>query len=266
MKGPNRTWGLLACLGLVLAANAVALGGVWYNRSVEPDSRLSLSERELRPAYSFARENSGIALNLNWRRPSTPDSPHGYDRASLSEEQMLALGFSADDYARDSRQLSREVLVVLELDGPAYQEELRRQQQRLERAQALLKTRPKDAELERQLEFARTSVEQERTSASRLFAIDVGLDPDALRQRYPDRRRYAIVQALVHPWFEGNPLRLTGQVSRLSVEEIHVPYAWRERFRQQLAKDGRHAYQVEVAIGRRMEPWITAVRHRNDAD
>jgi len=47
----------------------VALTGVYLNRSGEPDSRLTLSQRELTLPWGWgmAKENSGMALRLNWR-------------------------------------------------------------------------------------------------------------------------------------------------------------------------------------------------------
>ena len=38
-------------LGLILASNAIALAGVWYNRSGEPQAQLQLSEREIQLPY-----------------------------------------------------------------------------------------------------------------------------------------------------------------------------------------------------------------------
>ncbi len=34
-------------IGLIALTNAVALGGVWWNRSATPESALTLSQREL---------------------------------------------------------------------------------------------------------------------------------------------------------------------------------------------------------------------------
>src|SRR5690606_5713465 len=51
--------GLLAGLALILLSNAVALGGAWYNRQGEAESRLQLSERELWRSHDGPRrENS----------------------------------------------------------------------------------------------------------------------------------------------------------------------------------------------------------------
>ena len=62
---------LLAGIALILAVNAVALAGVAYNRSGEPDSVLRLTERELQASYGWhgSAENSGAALTLRWRVP-----------------------------------------------------------------------------------------------------------------------------------------------------------------------------------------------------
>ena len=58
-----------AGLALIVLTNAVALGGVWWNRSATPESALTLSERELGLPWRSLRfaEDSGLSLNLNWR-------------------------------------------------------------------------------------------------------------------------------------------------------------------------------------------------------
>ncbi len=60
---------LIAGAALILLANAVALTGVYFNRSGEPEARMRLSQRELGTPWdwSVARENSGMVLGLNWR-------------------------------------------------------------------------------------------------------------------------------------------------------------------------------------------------------
>ena len=63
-------WKVLAAgAALILLANAVALVGVYLNRSGEADSRMTLSQRELSMPWrgGMVRENSGLALALNWR-------------------------------------------------------------------------------------------------------------------------------------------------------------------------------------------------------
>ena len=60
-------------LALITGVNAIALGGVAYNRSGEAESTLRLSERELRAPYKWSgsKENSGLALHLDWRTSPT---------------------------------------------------------------------------------------------------------------------------------------------------------------------------------------------------
>ena len=57
-------------LALIVLTNAVALGGVWWNRSAAPDSSLTLSERELGLPWRALRnrENSGLDASIHaWR-------------------------------------------------------------------------------------------------------------------------------------------------------------------------------------------------------
>ena len=128
-------------VGLIVLANAVALGGVWWNRSAIPESALTLSERELGLPWRTLRfaEDSGLSLNLNWRVSGREagDFVSGYTFNGgtpewLDATHMAALGFAPDDLASDrgrqryTRQLPREVVLVMELGGPTWQQVLAR--------------------------------------------------------------------------------------------------------------------------------------------
>ncbi|MCY1356677.1 hypothetical protein D9M68_330750 [compost metagenome] len=251
---------LLGGLVLIGLTNAIALGGVWFNRNGEPDSRLLLSERELRRDHDWTlRENSGLALRLDWRLPSDPKSGDRYQRLPLDETRLQQLGFTADDRQGlhvDHR--NREVLVVLELDGPARKAELERARQRLKEAEGELRAKPSDQRKQDAERAARDYLEQEEKRESRLFAVDVGLDHEVLRQRYPDRSRYAIVPGSVSAWIRDG--RLTGQISSLRISEINVPHAWRETLGKELARDRNGEspprFQLWMSFGQRLEPWI----------
>ncbi|MCY1269592.1 hypothetical protein D9M68_508400 [compost metagenome] len=254
---------LLAGLALIGLTNAVALAGVWYNRSGEADSRLLLSERELKRSHEWSRhENSGLALRLDWRRPNDPQSDDRYRSHMLDEAKLLSLGFEAPDPdgERHYRSRSREVLVVLELDGPARKAELERERLRREKARASFIAAPDDKQLRDADRAAREHLEQEEERLSRLFAVDVGLEREALRARYPDRKRYALVPGEVNAWLQDK--RLTGQIGQLRIAEINVPHAWRETLGKELAitrGEGQlPRFRLEVSFGQRLEPWLSA--------
>ena len=104
-------YSLIAGVGLIVVVNAIVLGGVAYNRSSEPESALRLSERELAaPMRGYGnKENSGIALALNWRvlPAETHDAKknawaYAYNGGSpdwLNPTKMLALGFERSQSA-----------------------------------------------------------------------------------------------------------------------------------------------------------------------
>ncbi|WP_052659140.1 DUF4824 family protein [Pseudomonas sp. LFM046] len=251
---------LLSGLVLIGLTHAIALAGVWYNRSGEPESRLLLSERELQRSYDWSQhESSGLSLRLDWRHPSDPKIDERYRSRMLDEPQLLELGFEKPVDGRRDR-LSREVLVVLELDGPARKAELERERQRRDQARAALAAAPKDQHLQDADRAAREFLEQEENRASRLFAVDVGLDRAALRARYPDRSRYALAPGSVNAWIHDG--HLTGQIGQLRIAEINVPHAWREWLDEQLVPEQRGSvparFRLELSFGQRLEPWISA--------
>ena len=116
---------LAAGAALILLVNVVALSGVYFNRSGEPDARLTLSQRELGVPWDWRvpRDNSGLVLGLNWRVPDGSAVEYSYGGYGyhggtpdwLDEPRMKALGFdtaavaeSGEGRRRFERQLPRE--------------------------------------------------------------------------------------------------------------------------------------------------------------
>ncbi|HJW24616.1 MAG TPA: DUF4824 family protein [Rhodocyclaceae bacterium] len=268
---------------LILAANAVALIGVAYNRSGEPESRLELSQRELGRPWSGYRnkENSGLSLALEWRVPSQDtESYYAYYGSQggspdwLDEKRLAELGFDVrrakgDDARRDKylSQSERQVLVVLELAGAAWQQAVERARQRLVHQEALRQASPGAKELVEAEKRAREGVAREESDNSRLFAVDVGTDLASLRAKYPDRGRYVILQGnlSLHSVFRDKKTVITGHLDKLSGGQINVPHGLRAPFEAMPPRDGAPAgrkplFTATVAVGQRLEPWIEAVR------
>jgi Domain of unknown function (DUF4824) len=272
----SRIHTLIAGVALIAVTNAVALIGVAHNRGGEPESELRLTQRELAPPYwrGIDRESGGIELRLQWRAlmkgnydfyMQAGGQPEWLDRAKLA-----ALGFdltppenTAAGRRYYERLNSRQVFVALELDGPAYQEALQRAQRRVDEA-AATKPAPASGPMS-----PAERLRREQNSASRLFAIDAGPDPAALREKYPDRNRYAIVRARVRvTYFGGSAIRdaeLTGHLSEVINDHISVPPEFRVTFdtlprtSTYNSQDGPVSrFDVTLAFGKRFEPWIIA--------
>lgn len=248
---PRRT--LAAGLALILASNAVVLAGVAWNRSGEPDAQLRLTQRELGLERDWAggRENSGVALRLQWRvlRRAAGEGfvDYGYSYATdadwLDREKLEQLGFDLSAPARDplldeqrfERQLPRPALLVLELDGPARAAALKRAEEFAEKSQQ---------------KAAQEALARERSANSRLFVVDAGLDADALRAKYPDRKRYAIVPGKIG--LQGYGTRKpSGYVYGPGVASFNVPRSFHAAV--------RGPFEATVVFGRRLEPWLAAV-------
>lgn len=247
-------------LGLILLSNAVALGGVWYNRSGEPEARLTLSSRELErvsDALLRGEENSVLRLRLSWRHAAGNARLPWLDAAKLDE-----LGFSAEDLERPlSRQLPRRVWLVLELDGPAYRRQLDGARQALQAAESALQAAPDNEELQRQRDERRRQLQYEEQLASRLMLVDAGVDAEALRRRWPDRRRQVLLSGRIEPYRHGAQADYGASI-RLDGARLSLPRANRELFRGWPwgHDETGPKVQVEVAFGRRHEPWVLSVR------
>lgn len=271
IRSVKNHWPLWLGVALLLLVNLIVLAGVGWNRSGEPGSRLVLSERELADPWGnyHSGENSGIALRIDWRMagstgrwhyPGVPDQDADAQNW-LTEAKMQALGFTpylrrgskyADAYWNNA---DRELFVVLELDGPAWQQALTAARGDLATAEAHAAALP-DEKTAEQLKAARDQLEHEERRASRLFAVDAGLDPQALRAQYPDRNRYAVVPARILPFMKDTPQgqQLRGYIGELSVATVHVPVQFQQPLRG--AAQAARRYQATLAWGRRFEPWL----------
>lgn len=259
---------LIAGSALILLANAVALLGAAYNRGDDPESQLRLTQRELKHStWRDGKDNSGITLTLNWRFEQADENDLNFGMHSgrwgipawLDKAKMLELGFDSDklaamaEYGRHYKEsLPREALLVLELNDQAYRHQLQRAKENVEMTKTLLKEAPGSEEFKRRAKNAEENYQNEQQANSRLFVIDAGLDLHQLRATYPDRARYAIVHGLIRPAtaHEKNKTRIGGSISELHADNINVPFAYRQVF------SNSAPYEVTVAFGKRLEPWI----------
>lgn len=284
MNWRSRRAALIAGAALVVLTNAVALGGVAWNRSGEPESELKLELRELRITRGgFNRESNGVMLNLVWRTPAQSDRElsmwdHGGGQPSwLDAAKMAELGFAAPDmntYAdwQRRRGASREVLLVLELDGPARQVRLEQVRAKTDEQIAKAAAQP-PGQAESSVRQAKEWRQREENEFSRLFAVDAGLDLAALRQRYPDRSRYVIVRGRISSAYDikgqgaARHVEVRGWLQGVATDTLNVPYEYRSRLAdvdngrspRDKARDALKGAQITIAFGRRLEPWVVAI-------
>lgn len=277
MKPALRT--LLIGLGIIVITNVVALTGVAYNHSGEPEAVVELTERELPLPYRYvsAEENSGLALRLVWRvrgsRAVVGDyftsEPEGH---WLTKEKLADLGFDVSADAREDaakrryfKLLPRPVFVALEYDGNAHQEALAQEQRALAEAEVLARENPDKEEFIERVKRAKESLTAEEAASSRLFAIDAATDKKTLRQRYPDRGRYLILPGEVKLMVTDKGA-LSGYIAGLNGLTVNVPLEFRALFKPLETGDATYRYNqrpprysVRLAYGQRLEPWILHV-------
>ena len=281
---PNRLFGL--GFVLLLAVNIFVLLGVAANRSGKPETLIALTERELSLPYETNDENSGLALHLDWRIIGDNEDDnyrfYGHWEAPVwfNAQKLIELGFAIDETTcpdkhskREKEPLPKDAFIVFEYDGEVYQEALKRAEESLNKAEVALKVNKTDKHTQDRFEEARKRLDAERTTKSRLFAIDVGPDPGKLRERYSDRSKFIIMQGIVELacHTHDNKKEVAGRISDIRVDKINVPLMYRKLFDAILAqnKSGKREqkgprYKVEVAYGSRFEPWIRTVNKSDD--
>ncbi|MCC6860834.1 MAG: DUF4824 family protein [Bryobacterales bacterium] len=98
---------------------------------------------------------------------------------------------------------------------------------------------------------------------SRLKAVDAGLDRAALRSRYPDRGRYAIMHGVVRAFRNARPEPGIRGWLTITPSRVYVPPEYLAVFRGLPATNypvTRPRYQVSLCFGRRSVAWICGAR------
>ena len=277
-------------VALVLVAIGAALLHAGQNRRGEPDAALELTERELTVRWGD-EDNSGVSLDIVYRLPNPacdrlapvkPDSVCEW----FNRNRLAAAGFDVarplDDSAAVAsyrKTLPRLVWVVLEYDGPAWAAWLAREKAEADSARRAAAPAPREKGTDRDYEWNR--YQSDLRAGSRLFVVEVGRDPAALRERFPDRSRYIITRSTVYLDYvdadrdtAGRITRrayLSGSVRQLRPGRLHVPRQHRAVLDSIRATPGRKRYdlpaastplpryRVTVVYGREHEPWVDGV-------
>ena len=271
---------MLSAVLLLLLTNIVVLSGVAYNRAGEPVVSLELTERELTMVQSYRRtdENSGTALSLQWQVSGGAELPEflfagGSSPEWLDEAKLSALGFNLAALKRDKEQnrhtwrsLAREVVIVLEYDAEAYQQALLLADHQVSQLREKLVESLDDENLADKLKQAEERLTRLKLSQTRLYAVDAGLEQQALAEKYASSDKYLFVRGDIGPRWDDDTV--TGRIQRLTIQRVHVPLPYSQqlaeltkgqRFNAYNADPIAPRYRVRLNIGKRLEPWIAAV-------
>jgi hypothetical protein len=264
-------------LGIIVVANAFALAGVARNRAGDPESQLALTQREVRVINPYSRsENSGVTLRLQWCVGDSSSANVEYvpemvaergcfnrSPAWLREDKLRELGFDVsmaplDSGAREyySHQQGRPAFVVLELGGPWPERVLAANRAALAEWEALAAQRPDSGSLQRNVASLRRRINWIEREMTRLYMIDAGANLDALRAKYPDRSRYAILRGTVRlrRWAAVmDSAWIGGEIGHISGETMNVPAPYQERL------TGKN-FGLTIGFGKRLEPYIVNVK------
>lgn len=238
---------LVAAVAVLVVSNGFVLLHVAMNRRGSPEAELELTARELK--YNYATDSPGT-MTIAWENSADflqPGAAGWYD-----ERKLRDTGFDTS-VPPDSKEAtrhyqnreSREVFVALEFDGAGWRKWIEQNKARLE---IQTKDNPNRA-----YEIPQAEEVWEKTS-SRLVAVDAGLDPEALRHEYPDRKRVMIVRGLAGMVLEsGPPAYLRGIVTQISNQTINLPAEFK-------GLTAYASYIVTLRVGRRYEPWIAGLK------
>lgn len=297
-----RGW-LVAALALIVITDAALLAAAAWNRRGEPTAKLALTEREL--ALPQARQDEGTDLELSlllthqppdalqrvarWKRYELPEVSYAW----LDRDKLRELGFDVDLDPADPEAVDhykyavpRRAYVVLEYDGPAWEAWIEGREEEL---RELAGEVAGGSAAPGALADAEALLALDRTMRSRLMPVDAGVDADALRRRWADRGRYAIVPASFRPTVLRRPSEAPSLVAEpmfLAVGRVHVTREHRrlledllptgswsevEERARRLAAGGwpepaPPRYRAELAVGRHHESWLVdlAVPARTD--
>lgn len=264
-----------AAFVLLVAVNSLVLSRVADNRTEAPVARLWMTERELPKIKWLAMENSGVDLHIRWRNLGREEN--GVDDGSpswLSGKKLEELGFDfanglppGDHRAKPAP--DREVFLVMEYSGPAHHAAIRRAERALVRLDEEQRRDPGARTGQSERFQAKKRIRSEEAERSRLFVVDADRDARRLQQLYDNPAKYIITRGVVGLRYreEGGRLWASGHIRSVNPGRLHVPLQFRRQLDGILKEDRRGSnannlplYEVEVVYGKRLEPWIGAIR------
>jgi hypothetical protein len=239
---------VLAALAVILLANSWGVIAALRNRATARGGTVELTERELR-LEQLAGDSTVTLLRLRWDTlpggRGNEGVPQWLDASKLEELGFECQVPATSPHARQhyGAMGSALVYVVLEYMGEAWKK----------------------------------SGEQ-RAAGTRLFAVDAGTDPVALRQKHPNEALHVIVRGLVRPHLRekkdsrqasSSPPVLCGRVEQILPPLIFVPSSKAELLRDlrrrgweegQDREEEAPRFAVVVSWGEAYEPWVSSVR------
>ncbi|MBD3792100.1 MAG: DUF4824 family protein [Campylobacterales bacterium] len=269
---------------LLAVTNLIVLWGVYTNRNGEQEAKLLLTERELQPPYRISDENSGLSLTIIWRSIGKKDdiyrSINQHAPVWLDAEKLKSLGFDIDTYREKTDEkrygytTTKECFIVLEFNGERYNRDLEEALEELTAQETVLRSDPDNASAQRIYKRAQERAEAIEKYETRLYAVDAGIDPETLKEKYSDSSTYIITKAGIRLSNDFKSKEIYGVISGLSIPRVHVPTRFRPVFdsiipythqtgrnykRHKTTSPHPPRYQVTIAYGKRHEPWISSI-------
>jgi hypothetical protein len=259
---------LLIGLIILMGTNLVVLSGVAFNRMGEMTTQLTLTERELSLPYNrgIQKENSGISLSIDWRKPTRANTTyysHNSQDINITKEELLVLGFGQFDGESIDWVESRELFWALEFDGALYDAEVNKAELRYQTSLATYEEKPNETKNQEKKE-ALHRLSREKKSNSRLFFLEAAKDYESLSTKFSDNKNILIVKGLAKPYYNNVQKNYSLLLKHLSVSNITVPLEHIEIFSGLTGLYNNDItpprYAVDIKWGSRLEPWIVDVQ------
>ncbi|MCC5833362.1 MAG: DUF4824 family protein [Opitutales bacterium] len=225
---------IVAAVAWILFANVLIGMAVWFNRSGDPVTEISLTNRELgSPGWDRHNgESSSIELRLNWENRLGLQSPSAESRF-IDREMLKALGFDVSRSADTER-------------GRRFYERM------LPREAIYVFTYNPDAPVG---EFGDSP--RRPFPTSRLQLVDLAGNIETLRERYAIAdQEYLFLRGKVRVFVDSDA-EPYGAIVGPNLDYVTLPRVFRDAF---LEADS--SYSIRLAIGRNLVPWVKSFEQR----